>query len=334
MKRKEKEIYENQYEFCYELFFSKIFFEFQVFLVIDWAMKWLEKKYRQSQTEFFGMRGLPWHLTHVVRQQPSHSSDSSQKLFQNRTFCHSFDNCIQNGATVVSILQDVFIRLKHDHPEIETAFVRSDNAGCYHGADTLLAVKELYETTGILIRRVDFSEAQAGKGPCDRKAAVIKGEIRRYVDEKHDCTTSAEFVTAAKSTHNLSIVSCSLPPSTDKTTKAKWDGIKKFSNIEFIPCTMQSSSSSIAKLSSNSIAKSKKNLSSINLQVKAWRAFDIGVGKIFEWSNLNTVQSITPLIIDPAAQHLNHEWKSESAHKGKTYYIWLSDEYSIIFFFS
>ena len=84
---------------------------------------------------------------------------------------------------------------------------------------------------------------------------------------------------------------------------------------------MQSGSSSTVDLSSNSIATLKKNLSSINLQVKVWRAFDIGVGKIFEWSNLNTIQSITPLIIDSAAQHLNHEWKSKSAHKGKTYYI-------------
>jgi len=33
--------------------FGRLFLVFQVFLVVDWAMKWLEKKYRQSQTEFF-----------------------------------------------------------------------------------------------------------------------------------------------------------------------------------------------------------------------------------------------------------------------------------------
>ena len=183
-------------------------------MVIDWAMKWLEKKYRQSQADFYAMRGLPWHLTHVVRLQPSNLSDNySGKVFQNRTFCHCFDSCTQNGSTVVSTLQDVLMRLKQQHPEIEIAYVRSDNAGCYNGADTLLAVQKLDETTGVLIRRIDFSEAQADKGPCDGKAAVIKGEVRRYIDENHDCTTSAEFVTAEKSTHYLSIFSCELPKS-------------------------------------------------------------------------------------------------------------------------
>jgi hypothetical protein len=252
---------------------------------------------------------------------------------------------------------------------------------------------------------MDFSEAQAGKGPCDRKAAVIKGEIRRYVDEKHNCATSAEFVAAAKSTHHLSILSCSLPPSTDMTTKTKWEGIKKFSNIEFIPKTTSlsdirstttlslpktissssttkrapsylistpptipslslistsppttSSSSSSTPLPTSSSSSSTPlptSLSSssststlpiaslyltstpptsssssstsipivrqpsIDLEVKVWRAFGIGSGKKFQWSNLDTVQKITSLIIDPNVQHLNNEWKSESTQKGK-----------------
>ena len=308
-------------------------------------MKWLEKKYGQSQTEFFALRGLPWHLTHVVRLQPSQkSTEVSEKVFQNRTFCHSFDNCIQNGSTVVSILQDIFIRLKRDHPEIEVAFLRSDNAGCYHGAETILSVKELYETTGILIRRIDFSEAQAGKGPCDRKAAVIKGEIRRYVDEKHNCTTSTEFVEAAKSTHHLTILSCSLPVSNEKT-KIKWDGIEKYSNIEFIPkpiLTTKSSSlsttapsstirariSSLSSSSTTSRSATPRPPSSttstkmplehlpIELEIKAWRAFGIGSGRVFEWADLTAVNTITPLIVDPNAQHLNNGWKSETPLKG------------------
>jgi len=85
-------------------------------------MKWFEKKYRQSKVEFFVMRSLPWHLTHVVRLQPSHQSfQSSEKLFQSRIFCHFFDNCIQDHGTVISILQDILIRLKQDHHEIEAA---------------------------------------------------------------------------------------------------------------------------------------------------------------------------------------------------------------------
>lgn len=138
---------------------------FKVLLVIDWAMKWIPTKYRQSQSEFFGLKGLPWHITHVIRIKPNQMipTGPSRRIFENRTFCHVFNNASQNGSTVISILQDVLKRIKLEHPKVTTAFIRSDNAGCYHGSETILAVKVLFETTGIFIRRIDFSEPQAGK---------------------------------------------------------------------------------------------------------------------------------------------------------------------------
>ncbi|CAF4911845.1 unnamed protein product, partial [Rotaria magnacalcarata] len=78
------------------------------------------------------------------------------------TFCHVFNNCLQNSTTVISILEDVLKRIKFDHPEVETAYIIRDNAGCYHDSETLLAVKALFDSTGIFIRRIDFSEPQAG----------------------------------------------------------------------------------------------------------------------------------------------------------------------------
>ena len=34
-----------------------------VLLVLDWAMKYLPRKFRESQTDWFGKRGIPWHIT-------------------------------------------------------------------------------------------------------------------------------------------------------------------------------------------------------------------------------------------------------------------------------
>jgi hypothetical protein len=132
---------------------------------MDWAMKWIQSKYRQKQSDFFGLKGLPWHITHVVRVKPSPTTSNglTKKVFENRTFCHVFNNCLQNGTSVISILEDTLKRIKQDHPEIRTAFIKCDNAGCYHGSETLLAVKALFDSTGIFIRRIDFSEAQAGR---------------------------------------------------------------------------------------------------------------------------------------------------------------------------
>ena len=80
-----------------------------VFLMADWAMKWLPTRYREPQREFFGKRGLPWHITYAVRLDTSSSSPSPNSIrnFRHRTFCHVFDNVKQDGRTVVSILCDV-----------------------------------------------------------------------------------------------------------------------------------------------------------------------------------------------------------------------------------
>ena len=88
-----------------------------ILLVADWAMKWLPTWYREPQREFFGKRGLPWHITYAIRVKPSPSSASAAapvssdstggRTFEHRTFCHVFDNAKQDGRTVVSILSDV-----------------------------------------------------------------------------------------------------------------------------------------------------------------------------------------------------------------------------------
>ena len=79
-----------------------------ILLIADWAMKWLPTRYRESQRDFFGKRGLPWHITYSIRLDTSSSSRSSNdRIFQHRTFCHVFENVKQEGSTVISIISDV-----------------------------------------------------------------------------------------------------------------------------------------------------------------------------------------------------------------------------------
>lgn len=40
---------------------------YSVLLVLDWAMKYLPRKYRESQTDWFGKRGISWHITTATR---------------------------------------------------------------------------------------------------------------------------------------------------------------------------------------------------------------------------------------------------------------------------
>lgn len=242
-----------------------------VFIVMDWAMKWLETKYREKQSDWFGKKGLPWHLMVIIRKQKDRAdkvTTETSKSFEHRTMCHIFDHCKQDAMSIVSILEDALRRLKMDDPKLQFAYLRSDNGSCYHSAITTTCISEIFTRTGILIRRIDFSEPQAGKGPCDRRAATIKGEVRRYIDEKHNCTTSKEFVEAAKSTKNLSIFAGQLNnnenvsstiKSSNKSSKTKWPGISSIFNIEYecLPVdSMHSSSNNHPHVKVNIIAHS------------------------------------------------------------------------------
>jgi hypothetical protein len=241
-----------------------------VFIIIDWAMKWVEAKYREKQSEWYGKKGLPWHLTFVIRRQRTHATltpSDVEKKFEHRTLCHVFDQCKQDALSVVSIIEDVLPRLKANDNQLRFAYLRSDNGACYHSTITTTAVQEIFRNTGVLIRRIDFSEPQAGKGPCDRRAAVIKGEVRRHVNEKHNCTNSVEFVQASKSTQHLSVFASELSlsnnntlseDSTKRSTKTSWAGISNLFNLQY-----ESSSSNESSLASDSGASAKVSTSAL-----------------------------------------------------------------------
>ena len=277
-----------------------------VFIYIDWAMKFLPLKYREAQRDWFGKRGLSWHVTYVIRLARSQSSSvtSKDRMYEHRTFVHVFNTCTQNGRAIVSILSDTFNRLKEEEAGINTAYVRCDNAGCYHGAQTLLSVRKLQEDTNISIKRFDFCEPQAGKGPCDRMAATIKGTVRRYVNEHNDCTTSGEFVLAAKRVPFLSVFACEMLSSTATQPKVEWTGITRYNNVLFQLDTGVLAASSAHRTTTTQLGV---------MQVITWRAFDIGPGKKFQWSKLKSVSSCDPCKV--VCAHSDHQWKSDGSSK-------------------
>ena len=85
-----------------------------VFIHIDWSMKFLPLKYRERMTDWFGKRGLSWHITHVARLRKPSSYSTSPKncTYEHRSFIHVFNNCTQKSRTVVSILNGALKKLK------------------------------------------------------------------------------------------------------------------------------------------------------------------------------------------------------------------------------
>jgi hypothetical protein len=148
--------------------------------------RWDPIQYREGQAAFFGKKGISWHIT-VVSTKPDNdcdqddeddssnsTDDEDDEECQNKivkkialdhsVFVHVFDQVTQDSEAVLSILQDILMKIKRRNPMVEHAYLRSDNAGCYHSAQTILSLPQLSLDTGIAIRRFDFSDPQGGKG--------------------------------------------------------------------------------------------------------------------------------------------------------------------------
>lgn len=71
-----------------------------VYLHFDWAMKYLPVKFRESQEDWFGKRGISWHLSCAVFYENNE--------LVNLTFVHAFENTSQDSNSVTGILKSVF----------------------------------------------------------------------------------------------------------------------------------------------------------------------------------------------------------------------------------
>ena len=65
-------------------------------IIQDWAMKYLPRKYRESQTDWFGKRGIPWHLSVVIRKE--------EEEFKMLTYVQIFKSCAQDKCTHFQVL--------------------------------------------------------------------------------------------------------------------------------------------------------------------------------------------------------------------------------------
>ena len=222
--------------------------ESSVLVTQDWAMKFLPQKYRESQSDWFGKRGISWHISVVVRKK--------RGVLESQSFVHIAENSNQDSLLVVRIIEHVLRTLKREHPELLTAFLRQDNAGCYHSSITLAACSLMANITGIRIGRVDFSDPQGGKGACDRKAASIKAHVRRHINEGHDVQTPNDFKEAMMSSGGIkgvriALVDAFTPALTNSEIQIKWEGIS-----------------------------SQNNFSYSDRGITTWRAYGIGTGKL------------------------------------------------------
>ena len=229
--------------------------ESSALLVEDWGMKFLPHKYRESQSDWFGKRGLSWHFTVATRKIVP-----IQQL-QMMTFVHVFKSCSQDSSAVLAIMEDVIGKLKAIMPSLKAIFYTQDNAGCYRSGVTITDAPKAGHDHGVTIKRLDFSDSQGGKGSCDRKAETIKAHMKVHLNKGNDIENARQMVDAMRSSGgvpDLNVTLCELE-TPSSPTHVKFDGVSTVSNVEY---------------SSDAIT--------------TWKAYGIGPGQAIKLTNLRS----------------------------------------------
>ena len=259
-------------------------------VIMDWAMKFLPVQYREQMSDFFGKRGRSWHISAVITRATVESKHEVE------CFVHIFNNCTQNSFAVLSIIEDLLHKVKQEYPVVNSAYLRSDNAGCYHNGPLLLSLKGVGERTGVSPVRYDFSEPQSGKDICDRKTAAMKAHIKRWVNERHDVVTAEDMKVALES--HGGIKGCraavvEVDTTMERNKESKIPGISVLNNFQYEECG-----------------------------IRVWKAYNIGPGRLILNSDLGVPsQGDTGLrVIKPFGQARQRGSVGESIrHKSEIY---------------
>ena len=115
-------------------------------------------------------------------------------------YSHLFRQSIsQNSEVVAAVMYHTFQEEEARHRAINEAFCRSDCAGSYASGGLLVPIRHIGRLTGISIKRYDFSEPQAGNGPCDRSSTHQKSHVNRFLNEGNDVMSAEQVKKASES---------------------------------------------------------------------------------------------------------------------------------------
>ena len=92
-------------------------------IVIDWAMKFTQRRFREKQSDWYAKRGMSWHVSSVITR------DLETNRLEVCTYAHLMDSCTQDWFSVLSLLENLLQVLHQNNVKISKVYLRSDEAG-------------------------------------------------------------------------------------------------------------------------------------------------------------------------------------------------------------
>ena len=151
------------------------------------------------------------------------------------SYAHLFDQCTQDWFSLASILEDLLTKLEARNPLIQRAYLKSDEAGCYHNSSLIAAVRDIAKRVGVTVHSYHYSEPQSGKDICDRILCPLKSSIRMYCNEGHDVLTAADMRDALiqHPVKGTSAAVCVVNESRKTLSVKKMEQFSSFHNFEY-----------------------------------------------------------------------------------------------------
>ena len=195
-------------------------------IIIDYAMKFLSCRYRESMAKWFGKSGNGMHVMCVVYKVAD--------TYRKRTYINFTGKSSQDVGSVMAIYESCLQQIRVDLPQISKIVDKSDNAGCYH-TEVLFTWKSIWakEHTGHQFVETIFNERQAGKDQCDRDSATAKRQMNFYLNSGHNIENAEEMNAALRAaTAICGFSSCVMK--IEKSTSINPENIKSVSKIHHI----------------------------------------------------------------------------------------------------
>ena len=158
------------------------------FLVADWGMKFLPRRFRGKQSEWYAQNGMSNHGTCFERIVPSSYEEDGITPKEYKKEVDTYvslpnDNSKQDALTTAAVIKANIIEFKKNHPEIKQLYLRSDNAGCYKSSKLIQALFSIdpAELEDLKIMGYVYSAPCDGKSLCDTYFAIVKHHVSKMV---------------------------------------------------------------------------------------------------------------------------------------------------------
>ena len=133
-------------------------------IIVDYKMRILPQKARETKKEFFGKRGWTLHSVLIF------TKDTECDKMKVNAFDHWSDDTKQDAWFTASSLQGVIETLDHK-PQWVTIF--SDNGGHYRNTELMVIMRHWKEWYNVSVRRWIFLEAGEAKTMIDSHHAQV-----------------------------------------------------------------------------------------------------------------------------------------------------------------